>query len=394
MSDIFIIDGRRTPCGKFNGAFAAVPAAGLGERVVESLLKEHSLVGEAVDECLFGNVLQAGSGQNVARQIALGADMSKESTALTVNMVCGSGLRTVAMAAQSITSGDAELVIAGGTENMSMAPFLLEKARTGLRMGHAQLTDSMIKDGLWDVFGDCHMGITAEHIAEKYGISREEQDAFAAASQNKTEAAMAGGAFDNEIISVEVPVRKGAPLIIKEDESPRKGVTTETLAGLKPAFKDDGTVTAGNASTINDGAAAVIVAGQAAIDKYGLVPAFRIAGYAWCGCDPAVMGLGPIKAVAQALSKAGWSLGDLDLIESNEAFAVQSLAIGREFGWDDTKVNVNGGAIALGHPIGASGARILVTLMHAMHNRDAGKGLATLCIGGGMGIAMCIEEVS
>ena len=392
MKDVFIVDGVRTPVGKFGGTLARVSAVELGRTVAAALLDRTGVDPAKVDEVIFGNVLSAGLGQNVARQVAMAAGIPNEKTAFTVNMVCGSGLRTVALAAQSICCGDAGLIVAGGTENMSSTPYLLPKARAGYRMGHGELVDSMIRDGLSDAFGDVHMGITAENIAEKYGISREEQDVFAARSQNRAEKAIDEGRFDNEIVPVMVPQKKGDPVAFTADEFPRKGVTPESVSHLPPAFKEDGTVTAANSSGINDHAAAVLVAGPNTCEALELNPMARIVSYAWHGTDPAVMGIGPVEAVRKALAAAGWQLDEVELIEANEAFAVQTIAVGRELGWNDEIVNVNGGAIALGHPIGASGTRILVSLLHEMKRRDVSKGLATLCIGGGMGIAMCVEK--
>jgi acetyl-CoA C-acetyltransferase len=392
MKDIYIVDGVRTAVGKFRGALEDVSAVELGRAVVAALVARAGLDAGSVDEVILGNVLSAGLGQNVARQVAMAAGIPKEKTAFTVNMVCGSGLRSVCLGAQGIRCGDARVVIAGGTENMSAAPYLLKNARSGYRMGTGELVDSMIHDGLREAFNDVHMGITAENIAEKYGISREQQDAYAARSQNRAEAAIAAGKFVDEMVPVMIPQKKGDPIEFKEDEFPRKGVTQESIAGLVPAFKKDGTVTAGNSSGINDQAAAVLIAGRDACDELALAPMARIVSYAWHGTDPAIMGIGPVEAVRLALDKAGWSLKDVELIEANEAFAVQTIAVGRELGWDEEIVNVNGGAIALGHPIGASGARILVSLVHEMRRRGIAKGLATLCIGGGMGIAMCVER--
>jgi acetyl-CoA C-acetyltransferase len=393
MKDVYILDAARTAIGSFGGSLADVSAAQLGETVVKTLLERNSLPAEAVDEVLMGNVLQAGLGQNVARQVQIGSGIPVEKTAMTVNMVCGSGLRTLAMGAQEIKCGDAELVVAGGTENMSLSPYILPKARTGYRMGNGEVVDVMIKDGLWDVYNDYHMGITAENLADKYQISREEQDAFAVASQNKAEAAQAAGRFKDEIVPVIIPQRKGDPLVFDNDEYIRKGASLDGMAKLRPAFKKDGSVTAGNASGINDGAAAVILGTKEAADKYGVKPMAKIAGYGYAGVDPSIMGIGPVEAVRKALAKAGWSIGDLELIEANEAFAAQSLSVNKELGWDASIINVNGGAIALGHPIGASGARVLVTLLYEMKKRGLKKGLATLCIGGGMGVALCVEMV-
>ncbi len=391
MSEVFITDAVRTAIGSFGGTLADMTPAELGKVPVAAVLKRNALAADAADEVIMGSVLQAGWGQNVARQVALAAGVDKAKTALTVNMVCGSGLRAVGLAAQSIKCGDADLVIAGGVESMNGAAYLLRKARTGYRMGNGELVDSMVFDGLTDIFNNYHMGITAENVAAKYGITREAQDEFSALSQQKTEKAQAAGKFRDEIIPVSIPQRKGDPIVFDKDEFPRPGVTAEKLSKLRPAFKKDGTVTAGNASGINDGAAALLVAGADAVKKHNLKPMARIASCACAGVDPSVMGVGPVDAVRKALSKAGWSLSDVGLIEANEAFAAQSLAVAKELGLNPEITNVNGGAIALGHPIGASGARILVTLLHEMRRRSVKKGLATLCIGGGMGIAMCVE---
>ncbi len=393
MKEVYIIDAARTAIGNFGGTLANTPAANLGTVVVKELLKRNGLEGKEVDDVLIGSVLTAGQGQNIARQIAMGAGIPKEKTAMTINMVCGSGLRTVTMAAQAIKAGDADLIIAGGAENMSMAPYLLPKARTGYKMGNGSLVDSMINDGLWDVFNDYHMGITAENLVEKYNLTREEQDELATASQNKAEKAIAEGKFADEIVAVEIPQRKKDPIIFDTDEFVRKGVTVEGLAKVRPAFKKDGTVTAANASGINDGAAAVLVAGKEAVEKYNLKPMAKIVSYAYHGTDPSIMGIGPVEAVKKALDKASWAKEDLDLIEANEAFAAQALSVIKELELNTEIVNVNGGAIALGHPIGASGTRVLTTLVHEMKKRDSKKGLATLCIGGGMGISMCVEAV-
>jgi len=392
MKEVFIAEGVRTAIGNFSGGLAEVSSVELGRTVVKALLARTGAAAENIDEVLLGNIYQAGQGQNIARQVQLGAGIPKEKTAMTINMVCGSGLRAVAMAAQQIMCGDAGLIIAGGTESMTNAPYLLKKARAGYRMGNGELTDSMIHDGLWDVFNNCHMGITAENLAEKYGITREEQDKLAAESQNKAEKAIKEGRFGDEIVPVLIPQRKGDPLVFDKDEFPRAGVTAEGLAKLKPAFKKDGTVTAANSSGINDGAAAVLAASEEALKEYNLKPMARIASYGWAGVDPAIMGIGPAEAVRLALKRAGWQLKDVELIEANEAFAAQALAVAKELGFNPDIVNANGGAIALGHPVGASGARILVTLLHEMRRRNAKKGLATLCIGGGMGIAMCVER--
>ncbi len=390
MNEVFIMGAARTAIGSFGGALANVPAVELGAMAVKAALERAGFAPGQVDEVLLGCVLQAGLGQNVARQVLIKAGIPQERTAMTLNMVCGSGLRSVAAAAQAIKAGDANVAVAGGTENMSLAPYLLRQARTGYRMGNGEIVDSMIYEGLTDIFNGCHMGITAENLAAKYGITRAEQDALAAGSQNKAEKAMADGKFKEEIVPVVMPQKKGDPVVFERDEFPRAGVTAEALGKLRPAFKSDGTVTAGNASGINDGAAALVVCGAQAA-KSG-TPLARIVSYGWHGCDPAIMGIGPVEAVRLALSRAGWAVGDLDLIEANEAFAAQAIAVSRELKFDMDKVNVNGGAIALGHPIGASGARILVSLLHEMKRRNAKKGLATLCIGGGMGIALCVER--
>jgi acetyl-CoA acetyltransferases len=390
--EAYIVAAARSPIGSLGGSLASLSAAELGTRVARAAIERSGLPAESIDEAVLGCVLQAGCGQNVARQVAIRSGARVESAAVTVNMVCGSGLRAVALAAQAIRAGDASVVLAGGTESMSRSPYLLREARAGYRMGSGELVDSAIADGLWDSFGDYHMGITAENVAARYMISREEQDEFAAASQNKAEAAIAAGRFAAEIVPVAVPQRKGPELLSSADESPRQGVTPGSLARLKPAFKPGGTVTAGNASSLNDGAAMLLLCGGATLALRGLAPLARVVSYAWRGCDPAVMGLGPIEAAREALRKAGWRVEDLDLVEANEAFASQAIAVSRELGIPGAKLNVNGGAIALGHPIGASGARILVTLIHEMARRGARRGLATLCIGGGMGIALCVER--
>jgi len=393
MKEVFIIDALRTAIGTFGGAISSQSAVDLGKTVVSQLLKKNNLTGSEVDEVILGCVLQAGQGQNVARQVAVKSGIPDEKTALTINMVCGSGLRTVAMAAQAIKAEDADLIIAGGTESMSNAPYLLPNARTGYKMGNGSVVDSMINDGLWDIFNNYHMGVTAENLAEKYNLTKEDQDKFAAESQFKAEKAIKDGKFVDEIVPVVIPQKKGDPIQFKQDEFPRFGTTAETLAKLRPAFKKDGTVTAGNASGINDGAAALLIASADAVKKYSLKPIAKIVSYSWHGTDPSIMGIGPVQAVKNALSKAGWQLSDVELIEANEAFAAQSLSVAKELGFNNDIVNVNGGAIALGHPIGASGTRILVSLIHEMKRRNAKKGLATLCIGGGMGIAVCVELV-
>ncbi|MEX5688091.1 acetyl-CoA C-acetyltransferase [Pseudomonas silesiensis] len=392
MNEVVIVAATRTAIGSFQGSLSAIPATELGAAVIRRLLEQTGVEAAQIDEVILGQVLTAGSGQNPARQSAIKAGLPHTVPALTLNKVCGSGLKAVQLAVQAIRCGDAELVIAGGQENMSLAPYVLPKARTGLRLGHAQLQDSVIQDGLWDAFNDYHMGITAENLASKYELSREDQDAFAAASQQKASAAIEGGYFKAEITPILIPQRKGDPLVFDTDEQPRPGSTLQALGNLKPAFQKTGTVTAGNASTLNDGAAVLMLASAAKAQALGLPVLARIKAYASAGVDPSIMGIGPVPATRLALTKAGWSLDDLDLIEANEAFAAQSLAVGKELGWDMDKVNVNGGAIALGHPIGASGARILVSLVHELIRRDGKKGLATLCIGGGQGVSLAIER--
>ncbi|ANF26087.1 acetyl-CoA C-acetyltransferase [Stutzerimonas stutzeri] len=392
MQDVVIVAATRTAVGSFQGALANIPAVDLGAAVIRQLLKQTGIDAAEVDEVILGQVLTAGAGQNPARQAAMNAGLPHAVPAMTLNKVCGSGLKALHLAAQAIRCGDAEVVIAGGMENMSLAPYVMPAARTGLRMGHGKLVDSMIQDGLWDAFNDYHMGITAENLVEKYGITREAQDAFAAYSQQKAIAAIEAGRLRDEITPVEIPQRKGEPLVFDTDEQPRAGTTAESLAKLKPAFKKDGSVTAGNASSLNDGAAAVLLMSAEKAKALGLTVLARIASYANAGVDPAIMGIGPVSATRRCLEKAGWTLDELDLIEANEAFAAQALSVGQELGWDQQKVNVNGGAIAIGHPIGASGCRILVTLLHEMIRRDVHKGLATLCIGGGQGVALAIER--
>ena len=392
MQEVVIVAATRTAVGSFQGALANTPAVDLGAAVIRRHLQHTVLDPAEVDEVILGQVLTAGAGQNPARQAAIGAGLPHAVPAMTLNKVCGSGLKALHLAAQAIRCGDAEVVIAGGMENMSLAPYVMPAARTGLRMGHGKLLDSMIQDGLWDAFNDYHMGITAENLVDKYGITREAQDAFAAASQQKASAAIEAGRFRDEITPIEIPQRKGEPLVFDTDEQPRAGTTAESLAKLKPAFKKDGSVTAGNASSLNDGAAAVLLMSAEKAEALGLPVLARIASYANAGVDPAIMGIGPVSATRRCLEKAGWSLDELDLIEANEAFAAQALSVGQELGWDANKVNVNGGAIAIGHPIGASGCRILVTLLHEMIRRDAHKGLATLCIGGGQGVALALER--
>jgi acetyl-CoA C-acetyltransferase len=387
-----IVAAVRTPVGSFGGSLASLPATALGTVVVKALLERTGLAPAQVDEVIMGQVLSAGVGQNPARQTALRAGLPHEAPAMTINQVCGSGLRAVHLAMQAVMCGDAEVVIAGGQESMSQSAHVLPGSREGKRMGDWKMVDSMIVDGLWDAFNNCHMGVTAENIAKKYDFSRELQDAFAADSQQKTEAAQAAGRFDDEIVPVEIPQRKGDPVIFDKDEFPRAGVTADKLSKLRPAFDKEGTVTPGNASGINDGAAAVVVMSEAKAKELGLVPLARIKAFATAGVDPAIMGTGPIPASNKCLEKAGWSVADLDLVEANEAFAAQALSVNKEMGWDSDKVNVNGGAISIGHPIGASGARVLVTLLHEMQKRDAKKGLATLCIGGGQGVALAVER--
>ncbi|GLK91857.1 acetyl-CoA C-acetyltransferase [Pseudomonas turukhanskensis] len=392
MQDVVIVAATRTAVGSFQGSLAGVPAVDLGAAVIRALLEQTGLDGAEVDEVILGQVLTAGAGQNPARQAAIKAGLPVAVPALTLNKVCGSGLKALHLGAQAIRCGDADVIIAGGQENMSLSPYVMPSARTGLRMGHSQVIDSMITDGLWDAFNDYHMGITAENLVDKYDISREAQDAFAAGSQQKAVAAIEGGRFKDEITPILIPQRKGDPLVFATDEQPRAGTTAEALAKLKPAFKKDGTVTAGNASSLNDGAAAVILMSAEKAKALGLPVLAKIAAYANAGVDPAIMGIGPVSATKRCLEKAGWTLDQLDLIEANEAFAAQALSVGKELGWDASKVNVNGGAIAIGHPIGASGCRVLVTLLHEMIKRDAKKGLATLCIGGGQGVALALER--
>jgi acetyl-CoA C-acetyltransferase len=391
--DVVIVAAARTAVGSFGGSLANVPAHTLGATVVKNLLESTGLGNDQVDEVILGQVLTAGVGQNPARQTVIEAGLSQETPAMTINKVCGSGLKAVHLAFQAIACGDADVVIAGGQENMSASPHVLPSSRNGKMMGEWSMTDTMIKDGLWCAFNDCHMGITAENIADKYSFSRVDQDAFAAESQRRTAAAQEAGNFDAEIVPVEIPQRKGDPVVFAKDEFPRAGTTAEKLAGLRPAFKKEGTVTAGNASGINDGAAAVVVMSADKAAELGLKPLARIVSFSSAGVDPAIMGTGPIPATQKCLEKAGWSVSDLDLIESNEAFAAQAMSVNKELGWDTTKVNVSGGAISIGHPIGASGARVLVTLLHGMQRENASKGLATLCIGGGQGVAMAVERV-
>ncbi|WP_339494738.1 acetyl-CoA C-acetyltransferase [Pseudomonas sp. RA_105y_Pfl2_P56] len=392
MQDVVIVAATRTAIGSFQGSLASVSAVDLGAAVIRQLLEQTGLDGAQVDEVIMGQVLTAGAGQNPARQAAIKAGLHHAVPAMTLNKVCGSGLKALHLGAQAIRCGDAEVIIAGGQENMSLSNYVMPGARTGLRMGHAQIVDTMISDGLWDAFNDYHMGITAENLVDKYDISREQQDAFAAASQQKAAAAIEAGRFVDEITPILIPQRKGDPVAFKVDEQPRGETTAQSLAKLRPAFKKDGSVTAGNASSLNDGAAAVILMSAEKAKALGLPVLATIAAYANAGVDPAIMGIGPVSATRRCLDKAGWSIEQLDLIEANEAFAAQSLAVAKDLQWDLDKVNVNGGAIALGHPIGASGCRVLVTLLHEMIKRDAKKGLATLCIGGGQGVALALQR--
>ncbi|MGN5519378.1 acetyl-CoA C-acetyltransferase [Halopseudomonas sp. Lyrl_26] len=392
MQEVVIVAATRTAIGSFGGQFASVPAHQLGATVIRALLEQTGVEPGSVDEVIMGQVLTAGCGQNPARQAAVHGGLPHSVPALTINKVCGSGLKAVQMAAQAIRCGDARIMIAGGQESMSLSPHLLPSSRTGQRMGNGQLVDSMIHDGLWDAFNQYHMGITAENLAERYEISRQQQDAFALASQQKAVAAQQAGRFADEITPVEVPQRRGEPLRIDQDEQPRASTTLESLGKLRPAFRNDGTVTAGNASSLNDGAAAVMLMSAETAAELGLPVLARIAAGASSGVDPAIMGIGPVSATQRCLSKAGWKVDELDLVEANEAFAAQALAVASELRWDLDKVNVNGGAIALGHPIGGSGCRILVTLLHEMQRRNARKGLATLCIGGGQGVALALAR--
>jgi len=392
VEDVVIIAARRTAIGKFGGTIAGFSGAELGAKVIQALLAESGVEPGQIDEVIMGQVLTGGVGMNPSRQACLGAGLPVSVPAMTLNKVCGSGQKSVHLGVQAIRAGDADIVIAGGQESMSNAPHLLPNSRNGNKMGDWTMIDHMIRDGLWDVFNDYHMGITAENVAEQFGLTREEQDQFAAESQQKAEAAQKSDRFKEEIAPIEIPQRKGDPVIFAADEFPRHGTTAESLAKLRPAFKKDGTVTAGNASGINDGAAAVLLCSASKAKALGLTPIARVAAYASAAIDPKVMGLGPIPSSRKCLEKAGWSVGDLELIEANEAFAAQAIAVNREMGWDPALVNVNGGAIALGHPIGASGARTLITLIHEMIKRDAKKGLATLCIGGGQGVAIAIER--
>jgi acetyl-CoA C-acetyltransferase len=389
-TDVVIVSATRTPVGSFNGSFANTPAHELGAHVIKAALDQAKVDGADVDEVVFGQVLTAGQGQNPARQAAINAGIPDSATAWGLNQVCGSGLRTVAIAAQQIQTGDASIMVAGGQESMSLSPHCAPM-RTGYKMGDYKMVDTMIKDGLWDAFNGYHMGQTAENVAQKWQITREQQDEFAVASQNKAEAAQKAGKFKDEITPFTVKTRKG-DIVVEDDEYIRHGATLESMAKLRPAFTKEGSVTAANASGINDGAAALVVMSAEEAEKRGLKPLARIASWATAGVDPTIMGSGPIPASQKALEKAGWTAEDLDLVEANEAFAAQACAVNKDMGWSPDIVNVNGGAIAIGHPIGASGARILCTLLHEMNRRDAKKGLATLCIGGGMGVAMCLER--
>lgn len=392
LQDVVIVAARRTAVGNFAGSLAKVTAPELGAAVIKALLEDSGVKPEQVGQVILGQVLTAGAGQNPARQALLKAGLPIEVPATTLNVVCGSGLRAVHLAAQAIATGESEIVIAGGQESMSLSPHILPGSRDGFRMGNATLVDTMVADGLTDAYNNYHMGITAENIAEKYGITREEQDAFALLSQQKATEAQASGKFDAEIVPVTIPQRKGDPIVFAKDEFIKTSASADGLAKLRPAFKKDGTVTAGNASGVNDGAAAVLMMTAAKAAELGLTVLARIKSIGLGGVAPEIMGMGPVPATQQALSRAGWSIEDLDLIEANEAFAAQALGVARELKWDANKVNVNGGAIAIGHPIGASGCRILVTLIHEMNRRDAKKGLATLCIGGGMGVSLAIER--
>jgi acetyl-CoA C-acetyltransferase len=387
---IVVVGAARTPVGSFNGAFANTPAHDLGKVAITAALERAKVEAGEVDEVILGQILTAGQGQNPARQAAINAGIPNEATAWGLNQLCGSGLRAVAIGMQQIVNGDAGIIVAGGQESMSQAPHAAHM-RNGTKMGDFKLIDTMIKDGLWDAFNGYHMGTTAENVAQRWQLTRDEQDKFAVASQNKAEAAQKAGKFKDEIVPVTVPGRKG-DVVVDQDEYIRPGTTLDAVAKLRPAFSKDGTVTAGNASGINDGAAAVVLMSAAEAEKRGLTPLARIVSWATAGVDPAIMGTGPIPASRRALEKAGWKVGDLDLVEANEAFAAQACAVNKDMGWNPDIVNVNGGAIAIGHPIGASGARVFVTLLHEMQKRGAKKGLATLCIGGGMGVAMCVER--
>src|SRR5919206_1120456 len=391
MDEIYIVGAARTPIGKFGGTLAKTPASELGATVIKDVLKRSGVSVDQVSEVIMGQVLTAGIGQNGARQAAMKAGIPYMVPAMTINKVCGSGLQAAMLGAQAIANGDADIVVAGGQESMSMSPHALMGSRDGFRMGDAKMVDTMIVDGLWDVYNQYHMGVTAENVAKEYAVTREEQDEFAVKSQNKTEAAQKAGRFKDEIVTVEIASRKG-PILFSDDEYPRHGATLEAMKSLKPAFDKQGTVTAGNASGINDGAAAVVLMSARKAKELGLRPIAKIKAFASAGVDPKYMGMGPVPASKRCLARAGWEPKDIDLMEINEAFAAQAIAVNRQMGWDTKKVNVNGGAIALGHPIGASGCRVLVTLLHEMQKRGAKKGLASLCIGGGMGVALAVER--
>jgi acetyl-CoA C-acetyltransferase len=391
MDDVVIVGALRTAVGKFGGSLAKISAADLGAHVIKGLLAKTGINPESVSEVILGQVLTAGVGQNPARQAGIRSGLPDLVPAMTIGKVCGSGLKATHLAAQAIKCGDADIVIAGGQENMSASPHVLNNSRDGFRMGDAKLVDTMIVDGLWDVYNQYHMGVTAENVAKKFGISRLEQDEFAVASQNKADAAQKAGKFKDEILALEIPQKKGT-IVFDADEYIKAGTTLESLSALRPAFSKEGTVTAGNASGINDGAAAVVMMSATMAKHLGLTPLARIKAYSSAGVDPSIMGMGPVPATQLCLKKAGWTHADLDLLEINEAFAAQAIAVNKEMGWDTSKINVNGGAIALGHPIGASGCRILVTLLHEMVRRDAKRGLASLCIGGGMGVALAVER--
>ena len=391
MEEIYIVGAARTPIGKFGGTLAKTPASDLGALVIRKVLERAGVKPEQVSEVILGQVLTAGVGQNPARQAAMKAGLPEMIPSMTINKVCGSGLKAAMLGAQAIANGDSDIVIAGGQESMSLSPHALMGSRDGFRMGDAKMVDTMIVDGLWDVYNQYHMGVTAENVAKEYAVTRDEQDEFAVNSQRKTEAAQKAGRFKDEIVTVEIPSRKG-PVMFADDEYPRHGATLEAMKSLKPAFDRNGTVTAGNASGLNDGAAAVVLASARKVKELNLKPLGRIKAFASAGVDPKYMGMGPVPASKRTLAKAGWQPKDLDLMEINEAFAAQAIAVNRQMGWDTSRVNVNGGAIALGHPIGASGCRVLVTLLHEMQKRDARRGLASLCIGGGMGVALAVER--
>jgi len=392
MQQVYIAAAGRSAIGSFNGTLSELSAVELGSQIIRALLAQHRIDPSLIDEVILGHVLTAGCGQNTARQASIKSGIGIETPALTINKVCGSGLKAVHLGAQAIALGDAQLIVAGGMESMSQSAHVLPHSRNGQKMGHWQMIDTMLNDGLWDAFNNYHMGITAENLADKYAITRQEQDEFSVKSQLKAAAAIASGRFDKEIIPIAVPQRKGDPVMVSQDQGPRADSSEEGLARLRPAFKQDGTVTAGNASGINDGAAAVVLCNEETLKRLNLTPLARISAHANAAVDPAIMGIGPVGATQRCLKKAGWKLSDLELIEANEAFAVQSLAVAKELQWDMDRVNVNGGAIALGHPIGASGCRVLVTLLHEMQKRDVKKGLATLCIGGGQGVAIAVER--